>query len=79
MNIARCRIVGVLIAWALAAHGEEEEAVRVYKDVSPTVVALSNVEGSGTGIVIGADGLILTNAHVITSPLPFTATIDVTA
>ncbi len=53
-----------------------EEAVKVFRDVSPAVVSLDNLEGGGTGILLDATGLILTNAHVVASPLPFTCTVD---
>lgn len=54
-----------------------EPAEIVYDKVSPAVVSLRNAEGSGTGVVLDRSGLILTNAHVIMSPLPFEATLDV--
>jgi tetratricopeptide (TPR) repeat protein len=66
--------IGLLAAAAVA---EEEEAVRVYSAVHPAVVGLENLEGNGTGILLDRTGLILTNAHVVASPLPFTCQIDV--
>ena len=41
------------------------------------MVSLSNIEGNGTGILIDDHGLILTNAHVIASPLPYTCVMDI--
>jgi tetratricopeptide (TPR) repeat protein len=58
-------------AWA-------EEAVEVFENVGPTVVLLQNPEGNGTGVLIDRGGLILTNAHVVASPLRFECKIDVT-
>src|SRR3954470_5865893 len=71
-------VLAVVMGWGRAAVAQqEEEAVAVYRQVSPAVVSLQNAEGSGTGVLIGSDGLILTNAHVVTSPLPFEARVDV--
>jgi tetratricopeptide (TPR) repeat protein len=54
----------------------QEEAVDVFRKVSPSVVALENAEGSGTGVILDKNGLILTNAHVVISPFRFTCTVD---
>lgn len=62
--------------WAADTAGEET-AVTVYRSVQPSVVGLENAECTGTGIVLDASGLILTNAHIAVSPLPFRCTIDV--
>lgn len=59
------------------ACAETEEAVLVYREVQSSVVSLENSEGLGTGIIIDPRGLILTNAHVIMSPLPFVCKADV--
>jgi len=61
---------------ASAAHAQDEEAVKVYKDVQACVVSLQNIEGTGTGMLLDRTGLILTNAHVVASPLPFTCKVD---
>jgi len=47
-----------------------EESIRVFEAVSPSVVTIRNLEGSATGIVLDTSGLILTNAHVVSTPLP---------
>ena len=73
------QFVPAFAAWLLIAAGicaQEEEAVRVYRDVQGCVVALENMEGSGTGIVLDTTGLILTNAHVVASPLPYECKVD---
>ena len=69
-------VSGLLVCSCAIARADEEDAVRVFKQLRPAVVSLENAEGSGTGILLNADGLILTNAHVVTSPLPFTVKID---
>jgi Tfp pilus assembly protein PilF len=70
-------LVSLVLAAAPSVHGEEEEeAVRVFRTLKPSVVSLRNGEGSGTGIVLDASGAILTNAHVVSSPLRFTAELE---
>jgi tetratricopeptide (TPR) repeat protein len=69
-----------LVAWFGATAfclAAEETAVTVYRDVQGCVVSLVNVEGGGTGIFLDQTGLILTNAHVVVSPLPFKCMADV--
>jgi tetratricopeptide (TPR) repeat protein len=68
----------LVAAVTLASYAAAEEtAVEVFKKVQGSVVALSNLEGSGTGIILDKTGLILTNAHVVNSPLPYKCKVDV--
>jgi tetratricopeptide (TPR) repeat protein len=54
-----------LLSRALAAQDNPEEILK------PSVVAIRNDECAGTGMFLDDSGLILTNAHVACSPLPF--------
>ncbi len=60
-----------------ALLGQQTGAQKAFKRVAPCVVSLENDEGSGTGIVLDKNGLILTNAHVVASPIPFHCDADV--
>ena len=63
-----------LLAFAVPSavlFGQQTGAQKAFKRVAPSVVSLENEEGSGTGIVLDKNGLILTNAHVVASPIPF--------
>ncbi len=44
---------------------EEETVIRVARTATPAVVSVSRRGGSGSGIIVRSDGIILTNAHVV--------------
>ena len=44
---------------------------QLYKQVSDSVVFISDFDSQGSGVVLTADGYILTNYHVVASGLPF--------
>ncbi len=51
---------------APAQLGASERAlIDIVRDVSPAVVGIRTASGTGSGVIIRADGLILTNAHVV--------------
>ena len=74
---AALSLVAISLVCSRARGADEEPAGKLFKDVNGCVVALENIEGSGTGFIIDKSGLILTNAHVVASPLPYKCTIDV--
>jgi len=49
----------------------QAEARKVGEIVSPSVVAVRNLECHGSGMILDETGLVLTNAHVAASPLAF--------
>lgn len=64
------RILSVLILCPLPAAAQEAERRALLDKVGPSVVALRTAEGHGSGLILDEQGTILTNAHVIVSPLP---------
>jgi len=50
---------------ANAIDTPEATVIQVTKNVAPAVVSISSPGGSGSGVIIRADGVILTNAHVL--------------
>ena len=44
---------------------EEVTTIRVARAITPTVVSVSQRQGSGSGIIVSREGVVLTNAHVV--------------
>lgn len=54
-----------LVAPPAVSAQDEDTNIRVYKQASPAVVSIQSPSGSGSGSIIEARGLVLTNAHVV--------------
>jgi serine protease Do len=46
-------------------NSDEQSVIRVARQASPAVVSVSRDGGLGSGVLIRADGVLLTNAHVV--------------
>lgn len=54
------------MVWAQSGV-DEATSIQVYERVSPAVVAIETEDGGGSGSIVDANGLVLTNAHVVGS------------
>ncbi|NJL87520.1 MAG: trypsin-like serine protease [Leptolyngbyaceae cyanobacterium SM1_1_3] len=59
-------VIGAYPQAAQAQSADDEQtSIRIYRQASPAVVAIDAGEGTGSGSIITAEGLVLTNAHVV--------------
>lgn len=49
----------------IAQDIEEQTNIRVYETASPAVVSIDTEKANGSGTIISEDGMVLTNAHVV--------------
>jgi S1-C subfamily serine protease len=61
--------IALLLAVPLQAQRttEEETIIRVARAATPAVVSVSRGGGSGSGVIVRPEGIIITNAHVVGS------------
>lgn len=64
-GISAIATIPLISADPVQAQSDEATNIRVYKLASPAVVSIQSQRGSGSGSIIDAKGLILTNAHVV--------------
>lgn len=77
MVVYRWCVLFACVSAASIGGAAEEEAVQVFNRVKGCVVGIESVANNGTGILIDAKGLVLTNAHVVAAPLRYKCLVDV--
>ena len=67
MKVPAVVALSFLLASPVAAQRstEEETVIRVARTASPAVVSVSRSGGSGSGVILRSEGIIVTNAHVV--------------
>lgn len=67
MKYGSALLLSLLLVPTLEAQRstEEETVIRVARTATPAVVSVARRGGSGSGVIVRSDGIILTNAHVV--------------
>jgi tetratricopeptide (TPR) repeat protein len=68
MNVIR--LLACVWVAASSAAAAEIDSREIFRKLEPSVVCISSAEGAGSGVVLGADGLIITNYHVVNTAMP---------
>lgn len=66
-----------LVLACLAVPTQQADALtsaEVFAKVSPSIVLIRDMEGHGSGVVLSATGHVLSNYHVVNTPLPLSVT-----
>lgn len=64
-NVFSAPVVAQGLSGNIARGTDESSIIRVARDASPAVVSIAAGSGFGSGVLIRADGVVLTNAHVV--------------
>ena len=65
-------LVSSVLAFGPVVSAQQGDAAKLFQTLAPSVVLITDEEGIGSGIVLTESGMILTNYHVVSSPLPMT-------